>query len=47
MSQNFYEEEKETASNLIAFSIIRELFENNLLTSKEFKYLSNTYGLLN
>lgn len=47
MSQNFYEDEKETASNLIALSIMRELFENNLLTDKEFAYLVNTYGLLN
>lgn len=42
----FYENEAETASSLIAFSIIRELFENNLITDKEFNYISNKYGVL-
>jgi hypothetical protein len=46
LSHEFYEDEAETASSLIAFSIIRELFENNLITDKEFNYISNKYGVL-
>ena len=41
----FYENESETSSTLIAFSIIKELFENNLITDREFNYISNKYGL--
>jgi transcriptional regulator CtsR len=46
LPNEFYENESETSSTLIAFSIIKELFENNLITDREFNYILNKYGLL-
>jgi hypothetical protein len=46
LPNDFYKNESETSSILIAFSIIRELFENNLITDREFNYISNKYNLL-
>ena len=39
MTNEFYELEKNNAVDLIALSIIRELFENNLISKSEYSYV--------
>ena len=43
ISDDFYENEKDNAVNLIALSLIRELFENKLVSEKEYLYVKNIY----
>lgn len=43
--QEYYEKEKDHAVTLISLSIIRSLYENNLLTKEEFDYIHNKYML--
>ena len=43
ISDDFYENEKDNAVNLIALSLIRELFENKLVSEKEYLYVKNKY----
>lgn len=44
LHNEFYKSEKERASTLIALSIMRELFENNLLNEEEFSYIEEKYA---
>lgn len=42
---DYYEREKDNAVTLISLSIIRELFENGLLTQEEYNYIKNKYTI--
>ena len=46
LPDEFYKNETETATSLISLSIIRELFENKLISDKEYNYITSKYGLL-
>lgn len=43
--QVYYEKEKDHAVTLISLSIMRSLYENNLLTKEEYDYIHNKYML--